>query len=91
MCVSLWDMNASSVLLQRAMHHTEFVMGVDFSLTAPPLLVSCSWDGAVCAWAPAMGAPGAIPKLPGSGGAAQPEGTKMLPVAPDGSGGGGPR
>lgn len=71
MCVSLWDMGAPTVLQQRATHHTEFVMGVDFSLTAPPLLVSCSWDGAVCAWGPGAGAPPPIPRA-----------LKAPPVAP---------
>lgn len=49
-------------------HHTEFVVGVDYSLFEPGLIASCAWDRYVCAWNLADGMPPRLqpqpPELP---------------------------
>lgn len=48
MTVRVWN----TVTAQPIVHsqHTEFAVGVDFSLFTDKLIASCGWDGRVCVW-----------------------------------------
>ncbi|KAF0701312.1 Aste57867_8162 [Aphanomyces stellatus] len=61
MSVRLWNTQAvhphvvryvipASTTIQCANHHSEFVMGLDFSLFVPGIVASCSWDRRVVLW-----------------------------------------
>ncbi|KAK9866651.1 hypothetical protein WJX84_002150 [Apatococcus fuscideae] len=51
MTVRLWDVAApEDALLQVWEHHTEFAVGIDFSMLSEGLLASTGWDEMVVAW-----------------------------------------
>lgn len=51
MTVRLWDVAAPEDALLRVWdHHTEFVLGLDFSTLQEGLLASTGWDGRVFVW-----------------------------------------
>ncbi|PRP84768.1 WD40 repeat-containing protein [Planoprotostelium fungivorum] len=50
MTVCLWDTLMENALVRRFDHHTEFVVGVDFSLFIPGQMASCAWDETVQIW-----------------------------------------
>jgi len=75
-------------------HHTEFVVGVEFSLFQPGLVASCGWDNLLYCWHQAgeppmpagpRGAPGGPPPPGGAAPGGPPGG-----AAPGGSGPAGP-
>lgn len=56
MSVNLWDMNMGQII-QHYTHHSEFVLGVDFSLFEENLLATTAWDRTTCVWNCAKGPP----------------------------------
>ena len=53
MSVCFWDFAApdpASRLLSRHGHHTEFAVGLDFSVLSEGLVASAGWDEAVYVW-----------------------------------------
>lgn len=58
MSVKLWDYRAPEDALIRSWdHHTEFAIGVDFSLQREGLMASTGWDEFVCVWQAPQGMP----------------------------------
>lgn len=51
-------------MLQRAGHHHEFVVGLDWSLFERGVVCSGSWDHSIVAWNVDQGPPPAVPRLP---------------------------
>lgn len=49
MSVITWDMLAPDPLIATRNHHTEFAVGLDWSLFSDRL-ASCGWDGQVVVW-----------------------------------------
>lgn len=49
MSVCLWDTSANEIT-RRFDHHSEFVVGIDWSLFEENVLATTSWDRSVCAW-----------------------------------------
>lgn len=47
MSLRIWDFSTDR-LMTRFDHHSEFVLGVDFSLFNEGQIASCSWDELVC-------------------------------------------
>jgi peroxin-7 len=72
MSACLWNTQREDALLMRAEHHTEFVMGVDFSLFQPGQLATCSWDEHVAVFNIRDGPPPRIPPPPKRPGAQGP-------------------
>lgn len=51
MTVRLWDFTApQDALLNIWEHHTEFAVGLDFSVLNEGMLASCGWDEQVAVW-----------------------------------------
>lgn len=50
MSVCVWDTSIENSLLKRMDTHTEFVVGVDFSLFSEGLIASCGWDQMLHLW-----------------------------------------
>jgi len=50
MTLMLWDTDKEDSVTRKYEHHTEFVLGVDFSLFNENQIASCSWDQRVCVW-----------------------------------------
>lgn len=51
MTVRLWDIaSPANPLVQTWGHHTEFAVGLDFSLLADGQLASAGWDEQVALW-----------------------------------------
>lgn len=51
MSVKLWDYRAPEDALLRSWdHHTEFAIGLDFSLLREGLMASAGWDEWTCVW-----------------------------------------
>lgn len=51
MSVKLWDAAApEDALLRHWDHHTEFAVGLDFSVLSEGMLASCGWDEMVHVW-----------------------------------------
>ncbi len=51
MTVRLWDVaSPANPLVQTWGHHTEFAVGLDFSLLADGQLASAGWDEQVALW-----------------------------------------
>lgn len=52
MTVRLWDVRApaEAALLRSWDHHTEFAIGLDFSLLREGLLASTGWDEMTAVW-----------------------------------------
>lgn len=52
MSVRLWDISAETedALLKVWDHHTEFVIGVDFSVFEPGVIGSVGWDEMLFLW-----------------------------------------
>jgi peroxin-7 len=58
MSVKMWDYRAPEDALIRSWdHHTEFAIGVDFSLQRESLMASTGWDEFVCVWQAPQGMP----------------------------------
>eukprot|EP00928_Gymnodinium_smaydae_P066880 TRINITY_DN49841_c0_g1_i1.p1 TRINITY_DN49841_c0_g1~~TRINITY_DN49841_c0_g1_i1.p1 ORF type:complete len:333 (-),score=62.59 TRINITY_DN49841_c0_g1_i1:429-1427(-) len=56
MSVKVWDLNMAS-MVQHFDHHSEFVLGVDYSLFEENLLATAAWDRTVCVWNSVRGPP----------------------------------
>jgi peroxin-7 len=51
MSVKLWDYRAPADTLLRSWgHHSEFAVGLDFSLMQEGMMASAGWDEWVCVW-----------------------------------------
>lgn len=46
----VWDTEKDTPLIEKYEHHSEFVVGLDFSLENDEELASCSWDETVYVW-----------------------------------------
>lgn len=58
MSVKMWDYRAPEDALIRSWdHHTEFAIGVEFSLQREGLMASTGWDEFVCVWQAPQGMP----------------------------------
>eukprot|EP00878_Enallax_costatus_P031171 GHUV01034063.1.p1 GENE.GHUV01034063.1~~GHUV01034063.1.p1 ORF type:complete len:110 (+),score=20.69 GHUV01034063.1:434-763(+) len=58
MSVKLWDYRAPEDALLRSWdHHTEFAIGLDFSLLREGLMASAGWDEWTCVWQAPHGMP----------------------------------
>lgn len=60
MSVNVWDLNVGNVI-QHFDHHSEFVLGVDWSLFEENVLATASWDRTVCVWNCMQGSPPPAP------------------------------
>lgn len=56
MSVNVWDTNMGQIV-QHFDHHTEFVLGVDWSLFEENLLATTAWDRTTCVWNAMRGRP----------------------------------
>jgi peroxin-7 len=56
MSANVWDLGMGQVI-QHFDHHSEFVLGVDWSLFEENSLATCAWDRTVCIWNVARGPP----------------------------------
>ena len=82
MTAILWDILApEDALVMRYDHHTEFILGVDFSLFRPGQVATASWDEYVCVFDVAA----APPRIPPVRRKAPPP----VPLGPGRAGGGG--
>ena len=50
MTLIVWDTDKDNHLIEKYEHHSEFVVGVDFSLEDDEEIASCSWDETVYVW-----------------------------------------
>ena len=64
MSICLWNSHIEDALVARYGHHSEFVVGLDFSLFEPGLIASGSWDGNTVLWNTSGAAPAPVPKVP---------------------------
>mmetsp|Transcript_18916 Transcript_18916/g.60466 ORF Transcript_18916/g.60466 Transcript_18916/m.60466 type:complete len:347 (+) Transcript_18916:2286-3326(+) len=60
----IWNTAREDALVLKGEQHTEFVMGIDFSLFRPGQVATCSWDEHVCIFNIAGGPPPRIPPPP---------------------------
>ncbi len=50
MNVNLWDLSNPEFPSNSHSEHTEFAVGLDFSMYDSGVVASCGWDGRVCLW-----------------------------------------
>ena len=64
MSVCLWNTKVEDSLMARYGHHSEFVVGLDFSMFQPGLIASGSWDGNTAMWNTMGPGPPPLAKVP---------------------------
>lgn len=50
MTICIWNTNMAGAPAFKHEHHSEFVIGVDFSIFEEKQIASCGWDGKVAVW-----------------------------------------